>query len=114
MVCACREENDSSSAPITEGADEISSTKETKSAEEKAAEQWEKGYDLPVDEQEEKNAEDDCKKMMALILGIYEYANKGNASNVVLNDEAIFEVQNKIKDTGCPVATTVAYFNMEN
>ena len=32
-----------------------------KSAEEEAAEQWEKGYDLPVDEQEREEAETDCK-----------------------------------------------------
>ncbi len=33
-----------------------------KNTEEEAAVQWEKGYDLPVDEQEREEAESDCKK----------------------------------------------------
>ena len=53
-----------------EDTEEVSSTEETKSAEEEAAEQWEKGYDLPVDEQEREEAETDCKKLMELYLDI--------------------------------------------
>ena len=81
-----------------------------KSAEEEAAEQWEKGYGLPVDEQEEKEAENDCKKMMELIFDIYKDADKGTASNVVLNDETVLEMQKRLMETGCPVSTLVTYF----
>ena len=62
FVCACRQ------------ADEIS------------GEQWAKGYNLPVEEQEAKEAENDCKKMMALIFDIYKDADKGTASNGVLKE----------------------------
>ena len=85
-----------------------------KSAEEEAAEQWEKGYDLPVDEQEREEAETDCKKQMELYLDIYETADKGIASNVVLDDQTVLEMQRKLKDAGCPVTTMVTYSNMEN
>ncbi len=85
-----------------------------KSAEEEAAEQWEKGYELPLDEQERKEAETDCKKKMELYLDIYNSADKGIASNVVLNDQTVLEMQRKLMDAGCPVSTMVTYSNMEN
>lgn len=72
------------------------------------------GYGLPVDEQEEKEAANDCKKMMELIFDIYKDADKGTASNVVLNDETVLEIQKQLMETGCPVATLVTYSNMEN
>lgn len=81
---------------------------------EEGMEQWEKGYGLPVDEQEEKEAENDCKKMMEFIFDIYIDADKGIASNVVLNDETVLEMQKKLMETECPVSTLVAYSNMEN
>lgn len=93
---------------------DASSKGETKSAEKKAAEQWEKGYDLPVDEQERKEAETDCKKLMELYFDIYEKAEKGTSSNVVLDDETVLEMQRKLKDAGCSVTTMVTYSNMEN
>ena len=57
-----------------------------KESQEEAAEQWKKGYDLLVDEQEEKEAENDCRAMMERIYVIYKEADKGTASNVVLSD----------------------------
>lgn len=80
----------------------------------KEAEQLEKGYALPVDERERKEAESDCKRMIELISDIYEHADKGGTSQVVLNNETILKMQNKIKETGCPVTTMVTYSNMEN
>lgn len=94
--------------------EETSFTEEAKSAEEETVEQWENGYDLPVDEQEREEAEIDCKKMMGLIIDIYKQADKGEASNVVLSDETILEMQNQLKGTGCPVAALVSYSNMGN
>lgn len=77
-------------------------------------EQWEKGYNLPVDETEEKEAEKDCIRMMELYCGIYESAAKGSAANVVLEDEAIWEIQNAIKESGAAVAAVTPYSAMEN
>ena len=90
------------------------STEETKSAEKEAAEQWEKGYGLLVDEQEEKEAEKDCRAMMECIYEIYKDEDKGNASNVVLNDETILKMQKKLMETKYPVAASVTYSNMGN
>lgn len=84
---------------------------ETKSAEEEAAEQWAKGYDLPVNEQEVKEAEKDCIIMMELIFDIYEGADKGSASNVVLSDEIVFEMQKKLAETKCSINTLITYSN---
>lgn len=114
FVCACGKEKSVVGETLVEDTEEVSSTEETKSAEEEAAEQWEKGYGLPVDEQEEKEAANDCKKMMELIFDIYKDADKGTASNVVLNDETVLEMQKRLMETGCPVSTLVIYSNMEN
>ena len=87
---------------------------EKRKNEEEASEQWEKGYNLPVEEQEKKEAEKDCKKIMELYFSIYEDADKGTASNIALNDKTILEIQKKVMETGCPVATLVTYSNMAN
>lgn len=114
FVCACGKEKSVVGETLVEDTEEVSSTEETKSVEEEAAEQWEKGYGLPVDEQEEKEAVNDCKKMMELIFDIYKDADKGTASNVVLNDETVLEMQKQLMKTGCPVSTLVTYSNMGN
>ena len=114
FVCACGKKDSVAGESLVEDTEEVSSTEETKSAEEEAAEQWEKGYDLPVDEQEREEAESDCKKVMGLISDIYDCADKGDASNVVLNDETIHEMQDRIKEKGYPVTTMETYSNMEN
>lgn len=75
---------------------------------------WEKGYDLPVDGQERESAETDCKRVMELVQTIYKEADKGEASNVVLSDKAVLEMQKKMKGTGCPIHTAVFYSNMAN
>lgn len=77
FVCACGKKDSVAGESLVEDTEEVSSTEETKSAEKEAAEQWEKGYGLPVDEQEEKEAANDCKKMMELIFDIYKDADKG-------------------------------------
>lgn len=114
LLYACGKEESVAGKSLVEDTEEISSTEETKSAEEKAAEQWEKGYDIQVDEQERKEVETDCKKLMELYLDIYETADKGIASNVVLDDQTVLEMQKKVKDAGYPIVTMVTYSNMEN
>lgn len=64
FVYACGRENSITGESLLKNVEEVYSTEETKSAEEEVAEQWEKGYGLPVDEQEEKEAENDCETMM--------------------------------------------------
>ena len=64
FVCACGKEDSVVGESLVEDTEEVSSTEKTKSVEEEAAEQWKKGYDLPVDEQEREEAETDCKKLM--------------------------------------------------
>ncbi len=78
------------------------------------AEQIEKGYGLPIDVREGKEAEDDCKKMMERIREIYIQADKGDAINVVLSDKVVSEMQNTLKKTNNPIIMTEIYANMEN
>lgn len=73
-----------------------------------------KGYDLPVDESERKEAEADCKSVMELISDIYVYAEKGDASNVVISDEAVHQMVEEVKKTECPVTDMGIYSNVEN
>lgn len=114
LVCACGKEDSIPGEHLMEDTEAVSSTEERKSAEEEAAERWEKGYDLPVDKREEKDAENDCKKMMGLIYDIYEDTDKRTASKGVLADNIILKMQKKVKDTGYPVTTMIPYSNMEN
>ena len=74
----------------------------------------EKGYDLPISDSERKEAEADCRKMMGLISELYKDAEKGHASNPVIPEETMYQLVEKVKDTGYPVTTTVPYSNMEN
>lgn len=103
FLCACTMKNDM----------EAAFEEERECAEEEVL-QWKKGYDLPLDDYERETAEEDCKKAMEFIRDIYVQADKGEASNVVLKDETLFEIQNRIKETGYPVTTAVMYSNMEN
>lgn len=73
-----------------------------------------KGYDLPVSDSERKEAEDDCKEKMELIAELYKNADKGYASNVIIADEIIDQMVEKLKSIGCPVTVTAVYANMEN
>lgn len=114
IMCACGRENENSDEPFEEDTGEITSVEAAKSVEEEAEEQWAKGYNLPVDEQEEAEAENDCREMMELIFDIYEDADKGMVSEVVLEDKTVLEMQKKVMETGCPVASSVTYCNMEN
>lgn len=73
-----------------------------------------KGYDLPVNSREKREAEADCKKAMELVADVYARADKGQSSNVVLSDETLFEMQGRIVETGRPVSVPVPYSDMGN
>ena len=77
---------------------DVDSTEENENAKEDVAEQWEKGYDLPIDEPERKEAEDECKMILELISDIYTQADKGEAVNTVLDDKTIYKMQDRIKE----------------
>lgn len=113
-LCACKGSADRVKKAIME-------ERRTGSFEEKAQNtgretevQWEKGYELLLDPQEEKEARRDCITMLERISGIYENADKGKATNVILNEKTILAMQKEIMNTGYPVATSVIYSNMEN
>ena len=114
FLCACGKENDVSRESVSNSNEEIVSTEEIKSAKEKATEQWEKGYNLPIDEKEREEAESDCKKRMELISDIYCSVYKGETANIVLKDETIHAMLERIKEEGYPVTTMEAYSNIEN
>lgn len=80
----------------------------------KAEEQWKKGYDLPIGDGEKTEAADECIKMMDLISDIYKSADKGEATNVILSDQTLFAMRDRIKQAGDPVCANVTYSSMKN
>lgn len=97
-----------------EDAKEAVSNENRKNEEKKAAEEIEKGYNLPVRDKERKEAKEDCKNVMERIFDLYKQADKGLASNTVISDETIDKMVEKVKETGYPVTATKVYTNMEN
>lgn len=106
-TCACGRTDETSEKFVLEADRELVS-------EEDATAKIEKGYDLPIDEAERKEAEADCEAMMERIFYQYEHADKGNAINVVLSDETVLVIRDEVKETGCPVYAMVPYSNMKN
>lgn len=74
----------------------------------------EKGYDLPVPDEDRVEAEQDSCRLMALLANIYKNADKGNSANVVLGSNTIQKMTMKIKEQGYSVISSEAYSNMEN
>ncbi len=76
--------------------------------------QTEKGYNLSVDDRQRAEAEEDCMEMMGLISEFYRHADKGCALNVIIADEVLEQMAEKLKNTGCPVTIAKIGSNMEN
>lgn len=66
------------------------------------------------EEEEQIEAEADCKRIMAFFRDIYLSADKGESFNVVLSDETVLTIQAKVQDEGAPVSTKVVYSDMKN
>lgn len=75
---------------------------------------FEKGYNLPIDEEAGERAKEECKEVMEMIAEIYRNADKGIASNVVLSDETMCQMKGVIKETGQSVISSETYDTMEN
>ena len=58
---------------------------------------YEKGYDLPVDKQEDKTAKKELHEMMQAVWPIYDKSEKGDTSNVVLPSKTIKKMHIIIK-----------------
>lgn len=80
----------------------------------KEAEQSQGNDNLPVAEQERKEAENDCRKIMELYFPIYEEAKKGMGTDVVLDEKTIWTIQKKVAKTGFSVTASIPYSDMEN
>lgn len=75
---------------------------------------WEKGYRLPLEQSVKEEAEADCKSAMEKIQSVYIEADKGDASNPILGEEAISRMCTILKETECPVAAACFHYRMEN
>ncbi len=73
-----------------------------------------KGYNLPVDEIEGQEAEIECREIMNMISEVYQSADKGTASNVVIDDETMNEIKDMLSGAGYLVADTDLYASMRN
>lgn len=109
MICACaKEEKEPEIVTGSSGVDlEVESEKEL-------AEQMAKGYNLPVDDKEKEKAETEGRIVMGIIEDIYINADKGDASNVVISDERISQMVEKIEENGYSVIAIETYSNMRN
>ena len=74
----------------------------------------ERGYDLPVDEVVKEEAIEDCKNVMNQMKAIYQKADKGTSSNVVVSETVMEEMQEVLKEKNVPVITSAPYSNMAN
>lgn len=108
LLCGCEKRKSESENRIA------GNTKEIKDINQEAREQWEKGYDLTLEATEQEEVATECKEMMKKIQDIYQSADKGTASNAVLQDETMLEMQKTMMETGSPVSVTVPYSDMEN
>ena len=97
ILCACAEIPDRK---------ESSLEKETQKRKEDAK-QWEKGYNLPVDDKEREEAEEDCIRMAEAVSDVYTLSDG-------FSDETIQMMQEKAGETGEAVHSTLLYSNMEN
>ena len=88
--------------------------RKTESNELSEEERWEKGYDLPIEEEKKEEAETDCFVIMDRLSDIYMNADKGDASNVVLSDETLDQMQDVVGESGSPVITSEIYCTMSN
>ncbi len=88
-----------------------SSSETVDEAEEKV---FEKGYNLPIDEDVKGAAESDCKEKMTLLQEIYIGADKGTASNVVIGEETIGQMLLVLQETECPITADGFHYNMAN
>lgn len=73
-----------------------------------------KGYDLPIEEQIRETAENDCVEKMERISEVYKEADKGEASNVSLSEETIYQMLGILKETGDPVTASGLFLDMCN
>lgn len=114
LLCACgrKEPADFFQSDVGEGKEELLLAEDSEADDRK--EQWEKGYDLPIGEEERKEAKDDCRAVLELTAEIYREADKGEASNVVLSEEVILQMKEKIKTMGEPVTGSGLHSVMEN
>ena len=77
-------------------------------------ERWAKGYDLPIEKEKKKEAEADCLARMDKLSDIYKNADKGDASNVILSDETLEQMQDVVSKADMPVITSEEYCTMSN
>lgn len=69
--------------------------------------QWEKGYNLPIDDKEREEAEEDCIRMAGAVLDVCTLSDE-------FSDETIQMMQEKAGETGEAVHSVLLYSNMEN
>ncbi len=69
---------------------------------------------MPVDEVVKEEAIEDCKNVMNQMKDIYQKADKGTSSNIVVSETVMEEMQEVLKEKNVPVITSAPYSNMAN
>ena len=78
------------------------------------AEQIEKGYNLPIEESERRQAETDCKLVMTTIADIYWNAAKEERLYDTLSDSTLQKMVKAVKEAGYAVKAATRYSNLKN
>ena len=109
FLCACgrKEPADSLLSDAGEGRGELLLAEDEE--DNNIREHWEKGYDLPIEEDERREAEADLRTALELTAEIYRAADKGEASNVVLSEEVMAQMKEKIKPLGMSVTGSAVF-----
>lgn len=75
---------------------------------------YEKGYDLPIKDEDEDEAEKDCVAVMAMIQDIYNAADKGDSSDVLLTASVMEQMKKVISREKKSVICSEEYSVMGN
>lgn len=78
------------------------------------AEDYEQGYDLPVDSTQQEEAEENLTEMMELIRAIYEDTEKGTSVNAVITQDTAVNMQKTVGEEDVPVTVSGSDVNMLN
>ena len=109
LLCSCA---DGKSPEQTDKKSEKSISETTDKLKETA--EYEKGYNLPIEDAARAEAVADCRAVMGQIRDIYEGTDKGSSENAEISDAAMLQMEEVIKAAGNPVITSEHYATLEN
>lgn len=81
---------------------------------EETADVFEKGYNLPIENDVREDVESDCKEAMEKVRDIYITADKGDASNITISEITLFQMLESVQKSGHPTVIGALRSDMSN